>query len=436
MNSWHFIYNCLASGLAMIVLPMVWCHGINHPERKKALAQRLGYDQHAARRRRRTRPTIWIHAVSVGEVKAAGAIVAALDAVCPDGSILLTTTTTSGQRYARRQFSGRASVQYAPIDLWWAVARFIAAQRPDMLVCLETEIWPNWITKAHLSGIATVFLNGRISPRSIRSYRLIRPLIKPVLERVDAFSMISEADARRIIGLGAPAKRVHINGNVKTDVLEATENNRFLEHLRQIYAVGNHTPVFVAGSIRGAEAEMLMRAYEQLAKSIPGLVFIVAPRHIEKSSRIATLARNLGIDWQYRTDLERQPGFRQAPVVILNTIGELRNVYGLASVVFCGGSLVPLGGQNVLEPAVWGKPVLFGPSMEDFEEARALLEKTGGGQCVPDIAALVEKAGRLLGHPEEARRLGRLAKRSVLANQGAASRHAEVVTGLLAKMVG
>jgi len=432
MNIIHFLYLFLGSGLALILLPALWHHGKRDPERRSVLVQRLGYDRPYQDSIKPGCYKIWIHAVSVGEVKAAETIVHALDATCKHVSILLTTTTMTGQRYARKQFTNRATVRYAPVDLWGPIGRFLSVHRPDMLVCMETEIWPNWIVRAHRAGIKTVFLNGRISARSIRSYMIIRSLIKPVLAKVDAFSMISEADARRIIRLGAPAHRVQINGNVKMDARDLNSNDGVIEDLKRLFTMDKHTPVFIAGSIRGAEADILMEVYLRLAALVPRLVFIIAPRHIERSARIAELANIKGIKWQYRTELgNAAAGGRHAPLVILDTIGELRNVYAMASVVFCGASLVPLGGQNVLEAAVCAKPVLFGPSMEDFEEARTLLETFGGGICVKDGTDLADRALYLLTHPGEARRLGRLAKRAVLSNQGAACRHARVITDLL-----
>jgi 3-deoxy-D-manno-octulosonic-acid transferase len=431
MTFFHFVYNYLSSTLALIVLPVVWCLEKREPERRRALAQRLGRTVHWPDTDRRGRPKVWIHAVSVGEVKATEAVVKELQTDFPDLSILLTTTTDTGQRYACRQFSGLAHVQYAPVDLWWVVGRFLSAHRPDMLVCMETEIWPNWISKAHARGMRIVMLNGRISHRSIHSYLRVRALIRPVLEKVDAFSMISDADAHRIISLGAPADRVLINGNVKTDAREIGHDASAVRTLQRLYAVDDHTPVFIAGSIRAGETRILMDVYRRLAAMVPELVFIVAPRHIDKAPRIAERASELGVAWQYRTELESSGSSRRAPVLILDTIGELFQVYGLASVVFCGGSLVPLGGQNILEPAMWAKPVLYGPSMEDFLDARMLLEASGGGCCVENADVLVAQAGRLLKHPEAARRMGRLAKEAVVANQGAARRHARVVSRML-----
>lgn len=431
MNIFQYAYNFLASGLALVAIPAFWCRERNRPGGRAMLAQRLGYHPHHHGRCQPRRPTIWVHAVSVGEVRAAEAIVHALDALRPNVSIVVTTTTATGQRYACKQFAQRATVSYAPLDLWSAVGRFLSAHRPNLLACLETEIWPNWISKSHGAGIKVVFLNGRISARSIRSYTQVRPLIKPILEKVDRFSMISESDARRIVSLGAPAHRVGVNGNVKTDSRLSNPDKAAIGTFKRLLALEPHTPVWIAGSVRGAEAGMVLDVYAQLAAQIPGMLLIVAPRHIERSPAIADLAREKGIQTQFRTELDRPTAGRHAPVVILDTIGELRNLYALASVVFCGASLVPLGGQNVLEAAVWAKPVLFGPSMDDFEEARNLLEGSGGGICVKNGAELADRVLHLLTNPGEADRLGRQARQAVLAHQGAAFRHAQVIHELL-----
>ena len=432
MNIFQFAYNFASICLAPAVLSALWAHDRRDPERRTALLQRLGYDDtNRVLSKRPAGPVIWIHAVSVGEVKAAEAIIHALNDAISDLSVVLTTTTLTGQRHARNRFGSALRVRYAPLDLWWTTDRFFKLHRPDVLVCMETEIWPNWISLAHRRGIKILFLNGRISSRSIRSYKRIRPLIAPVLKKVDAFSMISESDARRIVHLGAPANRVRINGNAKMDAAGVDADTATLKKLKALYAIEDNEPVFVAGSIRGVEVEILMDVYDRLAGRIPELVFIVAPRHVQNAPRIAACARSKGLRWQYRTDLEQEGGKRAAPVVILNTIGELRHVYRFASVVFCGGSLVPLGGQNVLEPAMCGKPVLFGPFMEDFQDASALLEASGGGLCVQTGQVLAEKAGDLLARPDDAQRMGRRAKRAVLANQGASRRHARVVAELL-----
>jgi 3-deoxy-D-manno-octulosonic-acid transferase len=432
MNSYHFAYNFLSSALVPIVLPLVWCYAGRDPQLKASLVQRMGYAHPGPETGAAGRPLIWIHAVSVGEVKASEAVIRALDDFSSEKArLLLTTTTQTGQLFARRHLGHRAAVRFAPLDLWWVTDRFLAAYRPDMLICMETEIWPNWIAYAHRAGIKTVFLNGRISGRSIDSYLKVRPLLSPMLEKVDAFSMISDIDARRVVSLGAPAHRVHVNGNAKMDTLEADGSDFRIDRLRRRFSLSDSTPVFIAGSVRGEEADMVLEAYLRMAEKLPDLFFILAPRHIENSSRIAHLAGEKGIACQRRTELGHGGGVRRAPVLILDTIGELRDVYGIASVVFGGASLVPLGGQNVLEAAIWGKPVLFGPYMDDFTEARNLLEACGGGICVENAGALVERAVHLLTHPDDARRMGNQARKAVLANQGAARRHARVAVRTL-----
>ncbi|WP_419662822.1 3-deoxy-D-manno-octulosonic acid transferase [Desulfosarcina variabilis] len=431
MTIFHYIYAAVPLILSPMVMFGFWCYAKKHPQKRPIVAERLGYDPKKRGQTFRGNPKIWIHAVSVGEVKAAELVIDALDALYPAAAFLLTTTTTTGQHEALRRMGGRAVVCYAPLDLWTVVGRFFSTYQPDVLICMETEIWPNWILKARRVGTKIIFLNGRLSNRSIHSYMKIRPLLKSVLEHVDAFSMISKGDACRIIALGAPSRRVHVNGNVKNDLRVEAQDDDCAARLRELFCVAEDTPVFVGGSVRGTEIEILLDVYERLAARIPGLVFIIAPRHIEKVPMIEQRVRERQIAYQRRTILEENRGNRKAALIILDTIGELRDVYSIASVVFGGASLVPLGGQNVLEAAVWAKPVLFGPHMDDFSEARALLEACGGGICVNNANELTEQAARLLSQPAEAQRMGRLAKAAVLSNQGATDRHVRVVLRLL-----
>ena len=431
MTIFHFIYAAVSLILSPVVILGIWYYAKQHPLERFMLAERLGYDPQGHEPILYGRPKIWLHAVSVGEVKAAEAVIDALDEIYPTAAFLLTTTTITGQHEALRRVRARVVVRYAPVDLWTAVRRFLSIYQPDALICMETEIWPNWILKARRAGMTIIFLNGRLSKRSIRSYLKIRLLFQSVLRSVDAFSMISDGDARRIIALGAPSHRVYVNGNVKNDVRIDAQNDDLAAGLKDLFVVGEETPVFIGGSVRGTEVEMLLDVYEGLVARIPGLLFLIAPRHIEKVPMIENMARERKLSFQRRTSLGKKRGDRTAALVILDTIGELRDVYSIASVVFGGASLVPLGGQNVLEAAVWAKPVLFGPYMDDFPEARTLLEACGGGRCVNNANELTEQAAHLLSQPDEARRLGKLAKDAVLSNQGAVARHAQVVLRLL-----
>ena len=431
MTLLHYLYVALGSGLSLIFLPVVWSLWKNHKGRRLEFYQRLGY---APKKRGMTikgRPRVWLHAVSVGEVKAAETVIRALDSLGTHVDIIFTTTTRTGEQYARQQLSGRATICFAPLDLWGSTGRFLTVHRPNFLVCMETELWPNWIVRAHRAGMKIAILNGRISSRSIRSYLGIRPLIKPALEKIDAFSMISKDDARRIRLLGAPRHRILINGNVKMDAQDIVEGGMSIDGLRRLYTVDNETPVFIAGSVRGEEAELLMDVFLRLSEKLPKMLFIIAPRHVENSKRIAGLAKANGIPWQYRTELQKDNTKRHASLVVLDTMGELRQTYAIATVVFCGASLVPLGGQNILEAASQAKPVLYGPFMEDFKEERKLIENWGGGLCVKDKNILADRALYLLTHTKEAELMGSFAKKAVLLNRGAALRHAEVLNRVI-----
>jgi len=304
--------------------------------------------------------------------------------------------------------------------------------KPDVLVCLETEIWPNWLTEAYRMGVKTAIVNGRISVRSIKGYLKIRPLIRDALKHVKAFSMIGEADAQRIRMLGGSQERIAINGNAKYDLL-LDQTDAFLKSKNaKIYNLSGDEPVFVAGSTRGSEQKIILDVYEKIVKILPETLLIVAPRHVERARHIEDLVKKRGFSCQFRTDLNKKDCIRTAPVVIIDTMGDLQATYSVASIVFCGGSLERLGGQNILEAAVWGKPVLYGPSMEDFLDAKELLDKTGGGLQVKNPRELAEKAIYYLTHPDEADAMGKRAKKAVMSNKGAAGKHAAVIHRLLA----
>ena len=280
-------------------------------------------------------------------------------------------------------------------------------------------------------GIKTALINGRISVRSIKGYIKILPLMKETLKSVDAFSMIRASDAERIKRMGAPGNKIEVNGNAKYDLLLKQVDGTDCEKMKRLYKLRGDSPVFMAGSIRGAEERIIIDVYEKIVQAHPEVILMIAPRHVERSRHIEEMVRERGFSYQFRTDLDKENRPRTASVVIIDMIGELQSTYSIASIVFCGGSLVPLGGQNILEAAVWGKPVFYGPSMEDFLDAKDLLDKTGGGIQVRDGRELAEKALYFFDHPEEAEMIGRLAKKAVVLNQGSARKHAMVIQRLL-----
>jgi 3-deoxy-D-manno-octulosonic-acid transferase len=349
----------------------------------------------------------------------------------PGCALVLSTTTVSGQAQARKLADRRTACVYAPLDLPFAVRSALNRIRPDLLAICETEIWPNWLMEARTLGVPTALINGRISLRSFRRYRRIRSLIGPVLNSFRALSMISDADAGRIRRLGADRRRVCINGNAKYDGLVEQADQADAVRMARLLCLDKDAPVLVAGSVRGGELSPVIDAFLRIRSHVTGAVLVVAPRHLENAAVLSAAAEKRGLPVQRRSAIGSSGAERTAPVVVLDTYGELMAVYGIASVVFCGGSLVPLGGQNVLEPAAWGKTVLYGPSMEDFADARELLERKGGGETVTDGEHLAERALYFLSHPAEAAAAGQRALAAAASQQGAGRRHAEVILELL-----
>ncbi len=395
------------------------------------LKERLGFFPHRAVQRLSGSPRIWIHAVSLGEVMVAGSLVKALREMIPSPSFLLSTTTPHGRRSAQETLNEEVPVVYAPIDFVGSVRKALSTVRPDVMVFLETEIWPSWLLEARRMGIKTSLINGRISPRSIEGYLRLRPFFRKVLQGFDAFSMITEQDAGRIKAMGAPPEKIEINGNAKYDLLAGSADPLVEPEIRRIYSLPLEQQVFVAGSTRQGEEEMVLGVYHRILREFPDTILIIAPRHVERSREIGSLVKRHGLDYQLRSQFGSGGAGRTSRVVIIDTFGELFKVYSTATIVFCGASLVPLGGQNPLEPAVWGKVVFYGPSMEDFLDARALLDAEKAGILVTDARAMAEKAIWFLSHPEESNAYGQRARKAVLKNQKAAQKHAMVIKRLI-----
>lgn len=427
-------YMGLTSGLFCFALPYALLYTKLTNRYRSSILQRIGIffpnlDPPVA-----GYPRIWLHAVSMGEVNAAIPIIEAIQALAPRCAIVLSTTTEHGQKLAKTRLPSEVICIYAPVDFILSVTIALRQIKPDLLVCLETELWPNWLMIAHQMRIKTAIVNGRISGRAIKRYRMIRPLMREVLGSMNAFSMIQEIDARRLREIGAPPEKIQVNGNAKYDLLLRESDSRRpdqIRYWRKIFGIRENEPVFLAGSTRHSEEEIILDAYQKVIRNAPNTILILAPRHLERTRDIEKHIKARGLNCQLRTCLENNGNNRTAPVAILDTMGELQSVYSIATVVFCGGSLLPLGGQNILEPAVWAKPVLYGPHMDDFLDAKSLLESTGGGIEVKDGNDLAEKVLFFINRPDQAQKTGNSARRAVEMNHGAAQKHAEVIYSLL-----
>ena len=360
-------------------------------------------------------PRCWIHAVSVGEAAAAVPLVQAISRRWPQLSIVMTTVTATGARIVVERVGGLATHRYFPIDLPGPVRRALEAVRPRFFIGLETELWPNFLRALATRGIPTMVANGRISDRSFRRYRLVRGLVRRMLGRITVFAMQSEEDARRIIELGAPPERVVVTGNLKADFSpEASGRDPIWQ---TVLRPGGGRLVFVAGSTHQGEEAAVLDAYRILQPRFAHLGLLLAPRHPERASEVEELVRGRGLRVVRRTALG--DGHEGEPVIVLDTVGELADLYGLADVVFVGGSLVPTGGHNMLEPAQRRKPVLFGPHTGNFREAAELLRSAGAAVVVRDSRDLAREAERLLKDPELRQAMGEAGFAAVASRQGA-----------------
>jgi 3-deoxy-D-manno-octulosonic-acid transferase len=369
---------------------------------------------------------IWVHAVSVGEVKLARVIIRVLQERKGDFSLVVSTTTPTGRQTASREMPEDTIIIYNPLDLWWCVRRSLQKVSPDLFIGLETEIWPNLLWACKQLNIPAVLINGRISVRSIDYYRRLRFLMKDVLSAYRLVSMISRADAERIVSMGVARNKVVVAGNAKYDLLIDEARTELSDRIRRVYKIERRRPVFVAGSTRGGEEEIILEVFVKLLEKHPQIILIVAPRHIDRCKSIESLIRTCHLKYCLRSSLDKDTkGRSEASVILVDKIGELFGLYSLGSVIFCGASLVPLGGQNILEAAVWGKPVMYGPSMDDFLEATELLERVGAGLRVRDGHELLKTATWLLENPDESDRLGRLARDEIERYTSSARKHIE-----------
>ncbi len=383
------------------------------------LAQRLGRLGHGLP----PEPRCWIHAVSVGESAAAVPLVEGIRRRWPELGIVVTTITPTGARIVAERLAGTAVHRYFPIDLPGPVGRALDAARPRFFIAIETELWPNFLRALARRRVPAMIANGRISDRSFRRYHWVRGLMRRVLADVAVFAMQTEEDARRIIALGAPRERVVVTGNLKSDLLpEASPDDaRWRERL----GFGADARLWIAGSTHRGEEALVLDAFAQARARCPQLALILAPRHPERTGEVEALIRERGLGAVRRSRLpgDAAPG----AIVILDTVGELAALYALAEVVFVGGSLVPVGGHNVLEPAMRGKPVLTGPHTSNFREGVELLQRSGGGLVVKDGADLARELRRLLEDHDLARRMGEAARLAFAGRQGAVSATLDLV---------
>ncbi len=403
----------------LVLLRLLW-KSRELPEYRQRFAERFGFVARPAEG-----IAVWVHAVSVGEALAALPLIEALIARHGERCVWVTSTTPTGSARVVAAFGARVHHSYAPYDLPDAVARFLGRVRPARLVVMETELWPNLFRACRGRGIPLTIANARLSPRSFRGYARVRGFARATLRDVSCVAAQSKSDAARFRTLGAPRDRVRVIGNLKFDL--ALPDVRIAEG-QAVRARFGERPVWVAASTHEGEEAAALAAHAALVELQPEALLVLVPRHPQRFDAVLTLIAEAGFVSERRSRLlaldraGHPPLLDEAQVFLGDSMGEMFLYLAMADAAFVGGSLVPVGGHNVLEPAALGLPVLFGPHMHNFEAARALLLERGAAIEVEDAPRLAEELAVLLANPERCRAMGEAGEAAVAGNRGALKR--------------
>lgn len=425
---WRLFYNIVL----LIVSPLIVAVLLAKPRSRPGLLQRLGvFNQDKPNKP--DQPVIWIHAVSLGEVVAVTPLVNELHRRHPAYRLVVSTVTETGREAVEQRLAGVAEHWYAPLDFPWAVSRFIERLQPCLYLFVETELWPNLLWHLRRRGVPTVLVNGRLSSRSFarQQWAPVRSFYRTMLQTLTLCLMQSDRDVDRIVALGAEVSRVRRTGNIKFDqpIPDVAEG----ETTRAQLGLQDTEQLFVAGSTHPGEEEILVECYRALVARYPSAVLLLAPRHIERAESVEAMIRARGLTVQRRSTIGQAGALRSTGprVVVLDSRGELAAIYREAVVAFVGGTLVPVGGHNLLEPAQWAKPVLFGHYTDHCAEIADLLIQAGGGRRVLQADDLTQQVVALFSDGEEREQMGRLARQVVEQNQGALQRTLEAIDRLL-----
>lgn len=431
----YFLYSVVTAIGMVLLAPYFVLQGLRRGKYLGNFRERMGYLPEVLAHEVQPRTSIWVHAVSVGEVLASKPVVDGLKKQFPECSVFLSTTTTTGQDLARERVRSADGIFYFPFDWPLPVRRAFERIRPKLVVILETEIWPNFLREAKRADVPVVFVNARISERSLRRFRRFQRVVggffRHVLQNANLFLAQSEQDAGRLTEMGAPEEKVEVTGNLKYDI-EPPAQSAFGSWLAGQTASQERWPIFVAGSVVAGEEEAVLAAYDIVQRQWRRALLILAPRKPERFDVAAELASQSGWRVVRRSTVEMTaPLDENCDVVILDSIGELAGLYAIGDAVFVGGSLVPSGGHNILEPAWFCKVPVFGPSMENFREIAARFSSSGAGIQVRSGEKLGSAWAELIADSPRREQMGRKAHALVEANRGATERSLERIAKIM-----
>ena len=388
--------------------------------------------------REKTGRRVWLHAVSVGEVNLAEGLINRLLIAAEQHhvgplDVVVSTTTVTGFELAKKRFPAQ-TVFYCPFDFTWAIRNTLRRVRPDLIVLVELEIWPNWLRIARQQEIPVAVVNGRLSERSFRGYQRVRSLVRRTFSRLSLVAAQDATYAERFAQLGTPESQIHVTGSTKFDDAPLTRDTDQVRALRTLAGVGEDHLVFVAGSTQAGEEAIILKAYKQISGRFPHVRLIIVPRHAERFEAVAIEITQAGFDCRRRSklvDVQIDFDWQAQQVLLVDTIGELRGWWGLADVAFVGGSLGNRGGQNMLEPSGYGAAVCFGPNTRNFRDIVSELLAHDAAQVVTDADSLAAFVSQMIESPELAKQHGGNAQQLVQRHQGAGARTTDLLLDLL-----
>lgn len=436
MRRWLFNFAYL--WLAAWIWPWFVFKYLTTGKYRAGIRQRLG--RVPAREGKRS---IWVHAVSVGELLQIKPLLKALRERHPEYDVVVTYTTKTAAEIAARELTDYYHC-YSPLDLSWVVAKFFRVLNPALIVLVELELWPNWLLHAQRNGVPVLLANGRISEKSFRNYRRFKWLLQPAYDAIRVWAMQDEAYAERARSLcgvrssefgveGSPpqnseprTQNVHVVGNLKYDALKAEPDAEKSAMFRAMFSIGDAQRVLVCGSTHPGEHEVLIEILPRLDCRV-----IIVPRHPERHAGVREMLTKAGLPWRNRSELSPESPAGANDVILLDTMGELAAVYGIADVVFIGGSLIPHGGQNMAEPIALGKATLYGPHTHNFKATVRELRECHGAVEVQNAAELESELKRLLLDEQARTKLGQAGRARLLAGRGALERHLKLIAEFL-----
>jgi len=421
------LYNTLLTLALILSSPFFALKILTTSRYRRGLSQRLGFSYKSISKMVGDEKPLWIHAASVGEVLGSLPIIEGIKQVNPELPILLSTMTATGNDMAKKRASGVKTITFFPLDHPWAVRRAISLVNPRAFLMAETEIWPNFLMELGRRGIPVLLFNGRISTRSFQWYKRFRFFLNSPLTTISAFCMQSSLDAQRIIEIGANPERVTVTGNIKFDQSPPQITQEERETLLQTLGLHAGQPILIAGSTHRGEEEFMLSILRRLSPQYPDLVLILAPRHLERVREVEVLLKREKIPWKRKSQLRAEGKKEGVMVILLDTLGELAKLYSIGTLIFVGGSLVRVGGHNILEPLFFKKPVLFGPFMDHFREISDEVLRRGAGVQIRESEEMVLHAKTLLEDASLRSNMGKCGFEIIRDNRGATSKTLETI---------